>query len=192
MGGLWGYATDANKNALWCKRHRQVSRDTVTDRGAQVVIPLRRNARPCRPSFRASNCLGRAIWRKWSGYHRQSRAKTQAHCMKLLGQQYMARDLDRKVVELQVRAAMLKGYTALGIPVTKPMGCVRSGKGEVQCFTPFAQQSLKNHSPTTRTIIPSNPSTISTWHPKREFGLRFSEKSSISSSSPSGAPTFSI
>ena len=34
----------------------------------------------------------------------------------------MARDVDRQVAELHVRAAVLTGYTALGIPVTEPSG----------------------------------------------------------------------
>ena len=41
------------------------------------------------------------------------------HCVKLLGQRLMARDFDRQVAELQVRIAVLNGYTALGIPVTE-------------------------------------------------------------------------
>ncbi len=44
------------------------------------------------------------------------------HCVKLLGQSLMARDFDRQVAELHVRAAVLNGYTALGIPVTEPAG----------------------------------------------------------------------
>ncbi|SFL63844.1 hypothetical protein SAMN04488004_13511 [Loktanella salsilacus] len=44
------------------------------------------------------------------------------HCMKLLGQWLMARDFDRQVAEVQVRVAILNGYTALGIPVTKAVG----------------------------------------------------------------------
>ena len=43
------------------------------------------------------------------------------HCMKLLGQRLMARDFDRKVAEVQVHIAVMNGYTALGIPVTKPV-----------------------------------------------------------------------
>jgi hypothetical protein len=43
-------------------------------------------------------------------------------CVKLLGQSLMARDFDRQVAELQIRAAVLNGYTALGIPVTEPVG----------------------------------------------------------------------
>ena len=44
------------------------------------------------------------------------------HCMKLLGQHLMARDFDRQVAEVQVRIAILNGYTALGLPVTKAVG----------------------------------------------------------------------
>jgi len=44
------------------------------------------------------------------------------HCMKLLGQRLMARDFDRQVAEVQLRIAILNGYTALGIPVTKAAG----------------------------------------------------------------------
>ena len=44
------------------------------------------------------------------------------HCVKLLGQHRMARDFDRQVAEFQVRGAVLNGYTALGIPVTKGVG----------------------------------------------------------------------
>ena len=42
--------------------------------------------------------------------------------VKLLGQRLMARDFDRQVAELQVRIAVLNGYTALGIPVTEAVG----------------------------------------------------------------------
>ena len=43
--------------------------------------------------------------------------------MKLLGQKLMsARDFDRQTAELQVRIAILNRYTALGIPVTRPVG----------------------------------------------------------------------
>ena len=106
--------------------------DAVADRAAHAVIPPRKNAKPWKPStagaiarneaLRASKYLGRAIWRKWSGYHRRRRAETKMHCVKLLGQSLMARAFDRQVAELQIRAAVLNGYTALGIPVTEPVG----------------------------------------------------------------------
>jgi len=43
-------------------------------------------------------------------------------CVKLLCQRLAARDLDRQVAEFQVRVAVLNGFTALGIPVTKAVG----------------------------------------------------------------------
>ena len=44
------------------------------------------------------------------------------HCVKLLGQSLMEHDFDRQVAEIQIRAAVLNGYTALGITVTEPEG----------------------------------------------------------------------
>ena len=106
--------------------------DAIADRGAHAVIPPRKNAKPWQTvtagaaarneALRASKYLGRALWRRWSGYHRRSRVETKMHCVKLLGQRLMARDFDRQVVELQVRTAVLNGYTALGIPVTGAVG----------------------------------------------------------------------
>ncbi|MFM1863880.1 MAG: hypothetical protein RLZ26_2402, partial [Pseudomonadota bacterium] len=66
--------------------------------------------------------LGRTIWRRWSGYHRRSRAETKMHCVKLMGQRLSARDFDRQVAELQVRIAVLNGFTALGTPITEAEG----------------------------------------------------------------------
>ena len=42
--------------------------------------------------------------------------------MKLLGQRIMARNFERQVAEVQVRIAVMNGYTALGIPVTEAVG----------------------------------------------------------------------
>ena len=102
------------------------------DRGAAAVIPPRKNAKPWKAvtagavarneALRASKYLGRALWRRWSGYHRRSRVETKMHCVKLLGQRLMARDFDRQVAEFQVRVAVLNGFTARGIPVTKVTG----------------------------------------------------------------------
>jgi hypothetical protein len=106
--------------------------DAIADLGAHAVIPSRKNAKPCKTAtagavarneaLRTSKYLGRALWRRWSGYHRRSRVETKMHCMKLLGQRLMARDFDRQVAEFQVRVAVLNGYTALGIPITNVVG----------------------------------------------------------------------
>jgi hypothetical protein len=65
------------------------------ERGAHAVIPPRRNAKPWKTetagvvarneALRATKHLGHALWRRWSGYHRRSRAETKMHCVKLLG-----------------------------------------------------------------------------------------------------------
>ncbi|MFT5651420.1 MAG: hypothetical protein ACJAXK_002015 [Yoonia sp.] len=34
----------------------------------------------------------------------------------------MVRDFERQVAEIQVRIAILNRYTALGVPVTEPLG----------------------------------------------------------------------
>ncbi len=106
--------------------------DAIADRGAQAVIPPGKNAKPWKTvtagavarneALRASRDLGRALWRRWSGYHRRSRTETKMHCIKLLDQRLVARDFDRQVAEIQVRIAVLNGYTALGIPVTEAVG----------------------------------------------------------------------
>ena len=59
---------------------------------------------------------------KRRGYHRRSRAETKMHCMKLLRQRLMARDFERQLAEVQIRVAVMNGYTALGIPVTEAVG----------------------------------------------------------------------
>ena len=62
------------------------------------------------------------VVKRWSGYHRRSRVETKMHCMKLLGQSLMARDFERQVAEIQIRITVLNRYTAIGIPVTEPVG----------------------------------------------------------------------
>ncbi|WP_264996199.1 IS5 family transposase, partial [Kozakia baliensis] len=67
------------------------SHETIASRSAQAVIPPRKNATPWRltsPGAIARNdalqtCkhLGRANWRRWSGYHRRSRVETKMHCI---------------------------------------------------------------------------------------------------------------
>ena len=87
-----------------------------------VLEPVAVRSAPRNAALRASKYLGRALWRRWSGYHRRSRVETKMHCVKLLGQRLMARDFDRQVAEFQVRVAVLNGFTARGIPVTKVAG----------------------------------------------------------------------
>jgi hypothetical protein len=106
--------------------------DAIATRRAAAIIPPRENAKPWKPDtagamarneiLRTSKRVGRTTWRRWSGYHRRSRAETKMHCIKLLGQRLSARDFDRQVAEFQVRVAVLNGFTALGTPVTEVAG----------------------------------------------------------------------
>ena len=106
--------------------------EAIAARRAHAVIPPRKNAKPWKPTsdgaiarndaVNAQRYLGRTLWRRWSGYHRRSRVETKMHCVKLLGQSLMARDFERQVAEIQIRIAVLNRYTALGIPITEPVG----------------------------------------------------------------------
>ena len=106
--------------------------DAIAARDAHAAIPPRKNAKMWKPdtpgararneAVRSSKYLGRALWRRWSGYHRRSRVETKMHCVKLLGQRLSARDFDRQVAEIQICAAVLNGFTALGIPRTLAAG----------------------------------------------------------------------
>jgi Transposase DDE domain len=113
--------------------------DAIAARGAAAIIPPRKNAKPWKPDtdgaisrneiLRTPKRVGRTIWRRWSGYHRRSRAETKMHCVKLLGQRLSAWDFDRQVAEVQVRVAVLNGFTALSTPITEVEGQVCPGKG---------------------------------------------------------------
>lgn len=102
--------------------------DAIAARGAVAIIPPRKNARLWKPTskgakarndaLRSSKRLGRALWRNWSGYHRRSRVEAKMNCIKQLGQRLMAKAFDRQVAEVQIRAAILNRFTALGTPNT--------------------------------------------------------------------------
>ncbi|MCA3460767.1 MAG: IS5 family transposase, partial [Rhodobacter sp.] len=106
--------------------------DAIAARGAAAIIPPRKNAKPWKPDtagavarneiLRTSKRVGRPIWRRCSGCHRQSRAETRMQRVKLPGQRLSARDFDRQVAEVQVRVAVLNGSSAPGIPVTEAEG----------------------------------------------------------------------
>lgn len=104
-------------------------RDAIADRDADAIIPPRRNARFWKLDtpgaiernevLRAIKHLGRALWKKWSGYHPRSLVETKMHCIKLLGEGLMAIDFDRQVTEIKARAVVLNTFTQLGTPTTQ-------------------------------------------------------------------------
>ena len=100
----------------------------IAERGADAIIPVRKNARLWKENtkgakarndaFRATQRLGKSIWKKWADYHRRSLVETKMRCFKLLGERVSARKFESQVAELQIRAALLNRFTQLGTPVT--------------------------------------------------------------------------
>lgn len=103
----------------------------IVERDAEAIIPVRKNGKPWKENtpgaqvrnetLRAKQRLGRAIWKKWSGYHRRSLVETKMRCFKLLGERVKARIFTSQVAELQIRAALLNRFTQLGTPITVVM-----------------------------------------------------------------------
>lgn len=103
-------------------------RQVISDRQAHAVIPPRKNAKPWKDKqvrsiernelLKTLKHLGRAIWKKWSGYHRRSLVETKMHCIKLLGDKLSARNFDSQVNEIHARIAVLNKFTELGRPHT--------------------------------------------------------------------------
>ncbi len=103
----------------------------ISERNAEAIIPVRKNGKPWKENtagakarnetLRAIQQLGRAIWKKWSGYHRRSLVETKMRCFKLLGERVNARLFNSQVAELQIRVALLNRFTQLGTPMTVAM-----------------------------------------------------------------------
>lgn len=109
-------------------------RQVISDQQAHAVIPPRKNANPWKDKQArsiernellktvnlAEQCFsGRALWKKWSGYHRRSLVETKMHCIKLLGDKLTARSFSSQVNEIHVRVAVLNKFTELGRPHTQ-------------------------------------------------------------------------
>ncbi|WP_419820368.1 IS5 family transposase [Acinetobacter sp.] len=107
----------------------KLCRQVISDRHAHAVIPPRKNAKPWKDKKTGSlernellktiKRLGRALWKKWSGYHRRSLVETKMHCIKLLGDKLSARNFDSQVNEIHARIAVLNKFTELGRPHTQ-------------------------------------------------------------------------
>jgi Transposase DDE domain len=125
--------------------------EAIALREGKAIIPVRKNARPWKENrtganvrneiLRATERLGRTIWKRWSGYHRRSLVETKMRCVKLMGERVMAQSFDRQVAELQVRAAILNCFTQLGTHRDGAHGINPSGVRGRTPRTRFLQQS---------------------------------------------------
>ena len=70
-------------------------------------------------ALRASRRSGRAIRRRWSGYHRRSRVETKMRSFKAFGERIVSRDFEGQVGELRIRVAASYSFTAPGTPVAQ-------------------------------------------------------------------------
>ena len=96
----------------------------IIERGANAIIPIRRNGclwkEDCPAAvarneiLRTTRFLGRALWKKWAGYHARSRVEAKMNCLKLFGERIMSRDPDRQTAEIQIRIAIMNRSAALG------------------------------------------------------------------------------
>jgi hypothetical protein len=117
-GRTWGCGHHSAQQEREAMEARQ-SRRPRAERG-----PLR--IKTLRPDDLATP-LGSILWMRlkgngWSVYHCRSHVETKMHCVKLPGQRRAARDFDRQVAEVQIRVAVLNGFTALGTPITEVVG----------------------------------------------------------------------
>lgn len=103
--------------------------EALRERKARVAIPPRRGARIWRhantrgerhirdENLRAIRRVGRAHWKRESGYHRRSLAETAVLRVKMIfGERVGARSFDGQAAQLLVRCQALNRMTHLGMP----------------------------------------------------------------------------
>jgi len=96
----------------------------ILDRGGTAIIPIRKNgrlwkegcaaARARNDILRATRHLGRANWKRWSGYHVRSRIEAKMGCLKSFGERIASRDPERQTAEIHIRIALMNRFNALG------------------------------------------------------------------------------
>lgn len=96
----------------------------ILKRGGVAVIPIRKNGRRWKedcPAARARNDIlrttqrfGRAICKRWSGYHVRSRIEARMRCLKSFGERISSRDPNRQTAEIHVRIALMNRFNVLG------------------------------------------------------------------------------
>lgn len=101
----------------------------ILHRGGTAVIPIRKNgrlwkedcpaARARNEILRATRRLGRAIWKRWTGYHARSRIEARMRCLKSFGERIASRDPDRQTAEIHICIALMNRFNELGMAEIK-------------------------------------------------------------------------
>jgi len=96
----------------------------ILKRGAAPIIPIRKNGRSWKEDCpaaiarnetrRATRHFGRAVWKRWTGYHARSRIEAKMRCLKAFGERIAARDPNRQTAEIHIRVALMNRFSALG------------------------------------------------------------------------------
>ncbi len=123
----------------------------IAARGADAIIPPRRNARARKgldPALRARKealrpCkwFGRANWKKLSEYQGRSRVEAKMRCFKLLGERIMARDFDRQDAEVQICIALMNRFHITRHARDRSHALTQAGKAVSAVAITIAQQS---------------------------------------------------
>ncbi|GHE02850.1 hypothetical protein GCM10008024_24020 [Allgaiera indica] len=85
----------------------------IIERGADAVIPIRRDGRAWKEDcpaaiareeiLRATRHLGRAPAKRWAGYDVQSQDAARMNSLKAFGERIMSQDPDRQTAEIRIR-----------------------------------------------------------------------------------------
>jgi IS5 family transposase len=96
----------------------------IVERDATAIIPIRRNGRAWKEdcpaakarneTLRATRRFGRALWKRWTGYHARSRIEAQMLRLKAFGERIASRDPNRQTAEIHIRIALMNRFSALG------------------------------------------------------------------------------
>jgi hypothetical protein len=94
----------------------------IIDRQATPIIPIRKNGWPWKEdcqaaiarteTLRATRHYGRALWKRWTGYHVRSRIEAKMRSLKSFGERIAARGPDRQT-EIQSHIALISCFNAL-------------------------------------------------------------------------------
>lgn len=126
LGGVTGEVAQVSADGAYDSRHCY---DAIRERSARAAIPPQKRARIWQhgntkaerhardENLRSIRRVGRAGWKRESGYHRRSLAETAVFRVKMIfGERVSARSFAGQASQMLVRCAALNRMTHLGMP----------------------------------------------------------------------------